>query len=92
MTDGCEACGASVGERCICIWIKTVDDLVRTDGQACKSVRREVMRRMKFAKNARMDAIRDGNPTLADFHWGVYSGLAIAAGIAFREMRKSRSG
>ena len=58
------------------------------DGQACKSVRREVMRRMKFAKNARMDAIRDGNPTLADFHWGVYSGLAIAAGIAFREMRK----
>ena len=93
--DGCEACGASKGERCICNWINTIDEMTtRRDGAILKSARREIMRRMKFAKDARLDAIQNGNATLADFHWGVYSGLAMAAGIAFRELGKSsrRSG
>lgn len=86
----CDACGACKGERCLCKWMRDIDSRVKNQGEILQSARREIMRKMDFAKRARRDAVQDGNAALADFHWGVYSGLAQAAGIAFRELRKSR--
>ncbi len=60
------------------------------DVSVLRSARSEILRRKKFAKQARLDAARDGNESLAQFHLGVYSGLSMAAGIAFRELLKLR--